>query len=128
MFICFLAGGLGMSITIGIVDVLFVQAKTQGSVSASADLALGLRLLTFRALVASRCFTVQPTDLPRPATRCGPRTAAGSPLARRKRKLRILGRPQLTSTRAGARTCCHFLAGGRRHTGAGGGAAGTDGW
>ena len=32
MFICFLAGGLGMSITIGIVDVLFVQAdavKTQ---------------------------------------------------------------------------------------------------
>jgi hypothetical protein len=26
MFICFLAGGLGMSITIGIVDVLFVQA------------------------------------------------------------------------------------------------------
>ena len=26
MFICLLAGGLGMSITIGIVDVLFVQA------------------------------------------------------------------------------------------------------
>jgi hypothetical protein len=40
MFICFLAGGLGMSITIGIVDVLFVQAdavKTQGSVSASVS-------------------------------------------------------------------------------------------
>ena len=34
MFICFLAGGLAMSITIGIVDVLFVQAdavKTQVS-------------------------------------------------------------------------------------------------
>ena len=49
MFICFLAGGLAMSITIGIVDVLFVQAdavKTQGSVSASVDLALGLCLLT----------------------------------------------------------------------------------
>jgi hypothetical protein len=41
MFICFLAGGLGMSITIGIVDVLLLQAKTQGSVSASVDLALG---------------------------------------------------------------------------------------
>ena len=33
MIICFLAGGLGMSLTIGILDVLFVQAdavKTQG--------------------------------------------------------------------------------------------------
>jgi hypothetical protein len=40
--------GLTMSITIGIVDVLFVQAdavKTEGSVSASVDLALGLCLL-----------------------------------------------------------------------------------
>jgi hypothetical protein len=55
MFICFLAGGLGMSITIGIVDVLFVQAdavKTQGSVSASVHLALGLCLLVFRASYA----------------------------------------------------------------------------
>jgi hypothetical protein len=53
MFICFPAGGLGMSITIGIVDVLFVQAKTQGSVSASVDLALGLCLLALGALVAT---------------------------------------------------------------------------
>jgi hypothetical protein len=56
MFICFLAGGLGMSITIGIVDVLFVQAdavKTQRSVSASVDLALGLCLLIFGAVVAT---------------------------------------------------------------------------
>jgi hypothetical protein len=56
MFICFLAGGLGMNITIGIVDVLFVQAdavKTQGSVSASVDLALWLCLLVFGALVAT---------------------------------------------------------------------------
>jgi hypothetical protein len=56
MSICFLAGGLGMSIMIGIVDMLFVQAdavKTQGSVSASVDLALGLCLLVFGALVAT---------------------------------------------------------------------------
>jgi Sap, sulfolipid-1-addressing protein len=56
MFICFLAGGLGMSITIGIVDVLFMQAdavKTQRSVGASVDLALGLCLLVFGALVAT---------------------------------------------------------------------------
>jgi hypothetical protein len=56
MYICFLAGGLGMSITTGSVDVLFVQAtavKTQGSVSASVDLALGRCLLVFGALVAT---------------------------------------------------------------------------
>jgi hypothetical protein len=53
MFICFLTGGLGMSITIGIFDVRFVKAKTQGSVSASVDLAVGLCLLALGALVGT---------------------------------------------------------------------------
>ena len=45
-----------MSIAIGIVDVLFVQAdavKTQGSVSPSVDLTVGLCLLVFGTLVVT---------------------------------------------------------------------------
>jgi hypothetical protein len=53
MFICFLAGGLGVIITIGIVDVLFVQAETQESVSRSVDQASGLCMLVFGALAGT---------------------------------------------------------------------------
>ena len=56
MFICFLPRRPGMSIAIGIVDVLFVQAdavKTQGSVSPSVDLTVGLCLLVFGTLVVT---------------------------------------------------------------------------
>jgi hypothetical protein len=68
MFICFLAGGLRMSITTGSVDVLFVQAdavKTQGSFSASVDLALGRCLLVFGALVAMDRAGARPPRKPR---------------------------------------------------------------
>lgn len=68
MFICFLAGGLRMSITTGSVDVLFVQAdavKTQGSFSASVDLALGRCLLVFGALVAADRAGARPPRKPR---------------------------------------------------------------
>jgi hypothetical protein len=48
MFACILAGGLGVAIAIGLVDVLFVHAdavRSQGKVSAGVDLAVGLILL-----------------------------------------------------------------------------------
>ena len=48
MFACILAGGLGVAIAIGLVDVLLVHAdavKSQGKISAGVDLALGLILL-----------------------------------------------------------------------------------
>jgi Sap, sulfolipid-1-addressing protein len=54
MFTCFLLGGMGMSLAIGLLDVfvLHVDAvKTQGSVSAGLDLALGVPLLAIGILV-----------------------------------------------------------------------------
>jgi Sap, sulfolipid-1-addressing protein len=54
MFACFLLGGMGVSLAIGLLDVFVLQAdavKTQGSVSASLDLALGVPLLAIGILV-----------------------------------------------------------------------------
>jgi hypothetical protein len=56
MFACFLLGGMGMSLTIGLLDVFVLQAdsiNTQGSVSAGLDLALGIPLFAIGALVAT---------------------------------------------------------------------------
>jgi hypothetical protein len=56
MFACFLLGGMGMSLAIGLLDVFVLQAdsiNTQGSVSAGLDLALGIPLLAIGALVAT---------------------------------------------------------------------------
>jgi Sap, sulfolipid-1-addressing protein len=54
MFATILAGGLGVAITVGLVDVLVVHAdaiNSQKKISAGLDLAIGLILLTFAALV-----------------------------------------------------------------------------
>jgi hypothetical protein len=54
MFVCILAGGLGVAIAIGLVDVLFVHGdaiKSQGKISAGVDLAVGLVLLALGALL-----------------------------------------------------------------------------
>ena len=54
MFICFLLGGMGMSLTVGLLDVFVLQAdavSTQGSVSAGLDLALGVPLVAVGVLV-----------------------------------------------------------------------------
>jgi hypothetical protein len=54
MFACILAGGLGVAIAIGLVDVLFVHAdavKSQGKISAGVDLAIGLVLIAFGTLL-----------------------------------------------------------------------------
>jgi len=56
MLACFLAGGMAVALTVGLLDVFVVHAdaiKTQGQVSAGLDLALGVPLLAVGALVAT---------------------------------------------------------------------------
>lgn len=56
MFVCFMLGGIGLAMAIGLVDVLVLRAdaiKAQGSPSARLDLALGIPLLAVGALLAS---------------------------------------------------------------------------
>jgi hypothetical protein len=56
MFACFLLGGMGMSLTVGLLDVFVIQAdaiSTQGSVSAGLDLALGVPLVVIGVLVGT---------------------------------------------------------------------------
>ena len=56
MFVCFLLGGMGVALTVGLLDVLVLHAnavKTQVSVSAGLDVALGVLLLVIGALVAT---------------------------------------------------------------------------
>lgn len=56
MFVCFLLGGMGMSLTVGLLDVFVLQAdaiSTQGSASAGLDLVLGVPLIAVGALVAT---------------------------------------------------------------------------
>jgi Sap, sulfolipid-1-addressing protein len=56
MFLCLLTGGLTVALTIGLLDVLVLHAdaiKHQASVSAGADLAIGLFLLAAGALLAT---------------------------------------------------------------------------
>src|SRR4029077_14621 len=56
MFVCFLLGGMGMSLTVGLLDVFVLQAdaiSTQGSASAGRALFLGVPLVAVGALVAT---------------------------------------------------------------------------
>jgi hypothetical protein len=56
MVLGFLAGGLGMCLAIGMLDVFVLQAdaiSTQGSASAGLDLAIGLPLVAIGALLAT---------------------------------------------------------------------------
>jgi hypothetical protein len=56
MFGCFLLGGMAVGLAIGLLDVFVLHAdavKSQGSVSAGVDLAVGLLLLASGALVAT---------------------------------------------------------------------------
>src|SRR6266705_6074147 len=56
MFACFLLGGMGVSLAIGLLDVFVLHAdavKTQGSVSAGLDMALGVPLLIIGTLLAT---------------------------------------------------------------------------
>src|SRR6516162_6454991 len=56
MFLCLLAGGMTVALTIGLLDVLTIHAdalKAQGKASAGVDLALGLILLLVGVLLAT---------------------------------------------------------------------------
>ena len=56
MFLCLLAGGLGLAIGIGFLDVFLLHAdavKAQGQASAGLDLALGVPLLAIGTLLAT---------------------------------------------------------------------------
>jgi hypothetical protein len=56
MFLCVLLGGMTVALTIGLLDVLTIQAdalKAQGKVSAGVDLALGLLLVAVGVLLAT---------------------------------------------------------------------------
>src|SRR5215469_625652 len=56
MFLCLLASGMTVALTIGLLDVLTIHAdalKAQGKASAGVDLALGLVLLAAGALLAT---------------------------------------------------------------------------
>ena len=79
MFLCLLAGGLGLAIGIGFLDVFVLHAdavKAQGQASAGLDLALGVPLLAIGALLAAgrlHGLSARPRD---------PRPAPGLPMAR----------------------------------------------
>ena len=56
MFACFLLGGMGLGVTIGLLDVFVVHLdtiKTQNHSSGALDLALGIPLLAIGALLAA---------------------------------------------------------------------------
>ena len=56
MFLCFLLGGMGLGITVGLVDVFVLHLdaiKTQNHASGGLDLALGIPLLIAGALLAT---------------------------------------------------------------------------
>ena len=56
MFLCFLLGGIGLGVTIGLLDVFVLHLdaiKAQGHASARLDLILGIPLLAVGALLAS---------------------------------------------------------------------------
>jgi hypothetical protein len=56
MFLCLLAGGMGLAIAVGFLDVFLLHAdavKAQGSASAGLDLALGVPLLVIGTLIVT---------------------------------------------------------------------------
>ena len=56
MFVCFLLAGIGLALTVGLLDVLVLHVdvlKTQNHVGGGLDLALGIPLLAIGALLAT---------------------------------------------------------------------------
>ena len=93
MFLCLLAGGMTVALTIGLLDVLTIHAdvlKAQGKASAGVDLALGLFLLAAGTLLATgRIHGRQHTPVP---------AGAGMPDKPEKKESwaqRVLGEPRL---------------------------------
>ena len=80
MFVCFMLGGMGLALTVGLVDVFLLQLdaiKTQGSTSAGLDLGLGIPLVAVGALLAAgRVHRRHRQPHPRPADKPPPRIQA----------------------------------------------------
>src|SRR5215470_6543368 len=75
MFMCFLLGGIGLGLTIGLLDVLVLHVdaiKTQNHASGGLDLALGIPLLAIGALLAAGHLHI-PGGGPSPRQRTGRR-------------------------------------------------------
>ena len=88
MFLCFLLGALGVSVTLGVLDVLVFHAhaaSTQNSISAAVDLVLGVALLAIGGLVATG----------RLRGRDKARAATGKPERKEGWAQRVLGEPRL---------------------------------
>src|SRR5215813_14573517 len=74
MFLGVRLGGITVGVTIGLLDVLVLQLdaiNTQKTVSASADLALGLLLLAVGVLVATSRLHARRKTMARPSDRPG---------------------------------------------------------
>jgi hypothetical protein len=80
MFVCFMLGGIGLALAVGLVDVFVLRAdaiKAQGSPSAGLDLALGIPLVAVGVLLASgRLHRRQRQPRARPADKSPPRIQA----------------------------------------------------
>src|SRR5215211_2812656 len=88
MFLCFLLGAIGLSVTLGFLDVLVFHAgglRTQDSFSATIDLVLGVALLTVGGLLATG----------RLRGRDKARAGAGEPGQKEGWAQRMLGEPRL---------------------------------
>jgi hypothetical protein len=99
MFLCILAGGLTVGLTVGLLDVLVFHAdalKSQGTVSAGVDLGTGLLLVAVGALVATgRLHGRRKAPVPEGA---GPVPAGGGPGPPPKKEgwaTRVLAEPRL---------------------------------
>jgi Sap, sulfolipid-1-addressing protein len=80
MFLCLLAGGLGLAIGVGFLDVFLLHAdavQAQGSASAGLDLALGVPLLLIGALLAAGRLHGRRRTPPGPAARARPAKREG---------------------------------------------------
>lgn len=88
MFLFFLLGALGLSLTLGLLDVLVFHAhgvRTQDSISATVDLVLGVALLTVGGLLATG----------RLGRRDEASAGAGTPEGKEGWAQRMLGEPRL---------------------------------
>jgi hypothetical protein len=79
MFVCFLLGGMGLGITVGLLDVFVVHLdaiKTQNHSSGALDLALGIPLLAIGALLAANHLHIHQRRRPHPKDKPPPKLEA----------------------------------------------------
>ena len=80
MFLCFLLGGMGLAVTIGLLDVFILQSdtlSTQGSASASVDLVVGIPLVAVGVCSQAAGCTAAARHRLRPGPHSSQRRTAG---------------------------------------------------